>query len=50
VSVLSNISLLRSSEVEDIIEGRDEKYKAVAAHAEVHAAPKWVNLKNCPAQ
>jgi SWI/SNF-related matrix-associated actin-dependent regulator of chromatin subfamily B protein 1 len=26
----SNISLLRASEVEDIIEGREEKYRAVS--------------------
>lgn len=28
----SSVSLLRASEVEDIIEGNDEKYKAVSVH------------------
>lgn len=30
----SSVSLLRASEVEDIIEGNDDKYKAVSVHTE----------------
>jgi len=30
----SSVSLLKASEVEDIIEGNDEKYKAVSVHTE----------------
>jgi hypothetical protein len=29
----SSVSLLRATEVEDIIEGNDEKYKAVSVHS-----------------
>ena len=41
----SNISLLRATEVEDVIEGNDEKYKAVSIRANIdadNAARLWV--------
>lgn len=36
----SSISLLRASEVEDIIEGNDEKYKAVSVHTSEPPLPR----------
>ncbi|CAG0915987.1 unnamed protein product [Notodromas monacha] len=36
----SSISLLKASEVEDLIEGNDDRYKAISVHSEVHVAPK----------
>lgn len=36
----SSVSLLRASEVEDIIEGNDEKYKAVSVHSTEPPAPR----------
>jgi SWI/SNF-related matrix-associated actin-dependent regulator of chromatin subfamily B member 1 len=36
----SNISLLRASEVEDIIEGREEKYRAVSVQTTEPQFPK----------
>ena len=38
----SNISLLRASEVEDVIEGREEKYKAVSVQTTEPQFPKQV--------
>ncbi|KAJ1524479.1 hypothetical protein ONE63_010974 [Megalurothrips usitatus] len=40
----SSVSLLKASEVEDIIEGNDEKYKAVSVHSEP-PAPREVKPK-----
>lgn len=37
----SNISLLRASEVEDIIEGREEKYRAVSVQTVEPLFPKY---------
>jgi len=39
----SNISLLRASEVEDVIEGREEKYKAVSVQTTEPLFPKYKN-------
>ncbi|XP_076224518.1 SWI/SNF related, matrix associated, actin dependent regulator of chromatin, subfamily b, member 1 isoform X1 [Nomia melanderi] len=36
----SSVSLLRASEVEDIIEGNDDKYKAVSVHSTEPPAPR----------
>lgn len=36
----ANISLLRATEVEDIIEGKDEKYKAISVHSVDTPAPR----------
>ena len=36
----SNISLLRATEVEDVIEGREEKYKAVSVQTTEPLFPK----------
>ncbi|XP_026463988.1 SWI/SNF-related matrix-associated actin-dependent regulator of chromatin subfamily B member 1 [Ctenocephalides felis] len=36
----SSVSLLRASEVEDIIEGNDDKYKAVSVHTSEPPAPR----------
>ncbi|KMQ84978.1 swi snf-related matrix-associated actin-dependent regulator [Lasius niger] len=36
----SSVSLLRASEVEDIIEGNDDKYKAVSMHSTEPPAPR----------
>ncbi|CAG0897393.1 unnamed protein product [Darwinula stevensoni] len=41
----SNISLLRASEVEDIIEGNDDKYKAVSVHAELPSVPRDMKVR-----
>ena len=37
----SNISLLRASEVEDVIEGREEKYRAVSIQTSEPQFPKY---------
>ena len=37
----SNISLLRASEVEDVIEGREEKYRAVSVQTAEPQFPKY---------
>jgi len=37
----SNISLLRASEVEDVIEGREEKYRAVSIQTSEPMFPKY---------
>lgn len=39
----SNISLLRASEVEDVIEGREEKYKAVSVQTTEPLFPKYAS-------
>jgi hypothetical protein len=36
----SSVSLLRASEVEDIIDGNDEKYKAVSVHSSEPPIPR----------
>jgi SWI/SNF-related matrix-associated actin-dependent regulator of chromatin subfamily B protein 1 len=36
----SNNSLLKATEVEDILEGKDDKYKAVSVQSDVAAAPR----------
>lgn len=36
----SSVSLLKASEVEDIIEGNDEKYKAISVHTTEPVAPR----------
>ena len=41
----SSVSLLRASEVEDIIEGNDEKYKAVSVHSTELPAPRESKAK-----
>lgn len=38
----SSVSLLRASEVEDIIDGNDEKYKAVSVHSSEPPVPRYV--------
>lgn len=40
----SNITLLRSVEVEEILEGNDDKYKAVSVHSSEPPVPRFVNL------
>ncbi|TGZ54696.1 SWI/SNF-related matrix-associated actin-dependent regulator of chromatin subfamily B member 1 [Temnothorax longispinosus] len=49
----SSVSLLRASEVEDIIEGNDDKYKAVSVHSTEPPAPREdpsANLENAAQQ
>ncbi|KAK3916574.1 SWI/SNF-related matrix-associated actin-dependent regulator of chromatin subfamily B member 1-A [Frankliniella fusca] len=44
----SSVSLLKASEVEDIIEGNDEKYKAVSVHSEPPAPREPKPKKSVP--
>ena len=37
----SSVSLLRASEIEDIIEGNDEKYKSVSVHSSEPFVPRY---------
>lgn len=41
----SSVSLLRAAEVEDIIEGNDEKYKAVSVHSSEVVMPTSTKAK-----
>lgn len=38
----SSVSLLRAAEIEDIIEGNDEKYKSVSVHSTEPFVPRCV--------
>lgn len=37
----ANVSLLRAAEVKDIIEGKDEKYKAISVHSVEAPVPRF---------
>lgn len=41
----SSVSLLRASEVEDIIDGNDEKYKAVSVHSSEPPIPRQLRMQ-----
>ncbi len=43
----SNISLLRAQEVDDVIEGREDKYRAVSVQTLEPQFPKWVTRFQC---
>ena len=46
----SSVSLLKSTEVQDIIDGNDEKYKAVSVHSSEPLIPRENKKKAAPWQ